>query len=244
MNDNHFKIKIADKVIDIRHTYGQVRKLCEKYAVDETMEADIDIRIEDSDIADELQRAIISEEKNAASRISHEKPYLETLVVYRKIAEAMMAYGIILLHGAVISVDEKGVIFLAKSGTGKTTHIRNWVRAFPQTAIVNGDKPLLNTANMRVYGTPWSGKEAFNTNMSAEVSAFCILDRGIQNSIEKIAFSEALPKIIEQTYMPEAPGSFRKIMGCLYQLKDISCYHLHCNMEESSAIVAHDAIFR
>ena len=98
----------------------------------------------------------------------HSDSYIESLEVYRKISDGMIDFGIILMHGAAVAVDGKAYIFLARSGVGKTTHIQNWMKVIPVTVVVNGDKPLIDAHAKLVYGTPWCGKESYNTNMSAE----------------------------------------------------------------------------
>lgn len=83
--------------------------------------------------------------------------YLETLAVYRKIADYLLSCDTLLFHGSVIAVDGEGYLFTAKSGTGKSTHTRLWREYFGERAvIVNDDKPLLHITDSGVtaYGTP------------------------------------------------------------------------------------------
>ena len=70
--------------------------------------------------------ADIAFERSRADHPGCSDAYLETLAIYRKIAEKMPAYDTFLFHGSAISVDGKAYIFTAKSSTGKSTHARLW----------------------------------------------------------------------------------------------------------------------
>ena len=122
--------------------------------------------------------------------------YIETLAVYRKIAEQMPTYDTVLFHSSAVAVDGAAYLFAAKSGTGKSTHARLWRELLGDRAImINDDKPLLRItdAGATVFGTPWNGKHRLGTNGSAPVRAICVLERGVQNNIERIGPKEAYP---------------------------------------------------
>lgn len=244
MENKFFTIKIANKIINIEHQYKWIEELCKNYVVDYGAESDINISITQDDINYEIEKNDNRLETKGIPKSHHSGEYWETIVCHRKIADAMLNYGIILIHGAAISIDEKGIIFLAKSGTGKTTHALNWMKAFPQTVIINGDKPLIDTNDMTIYGTPWSGKEAFNKNTSTKLSGISILNRGKDNFIKEISFAEALLKIIEQTHLPKDNQSVNKVMDCIHNLRKIPCYYLECNMNEESAVIAHELMIK
>ena len=63
-----------------------------------------------------------------------------------KLAQLLVQDDILLMHGAVVAVDGlAGLLFTAKSGTGKTTHTPAVDAAVwrSRAVMVNGDKPLL-----------------------------------------------------------------------------------------------------
>ena len=102
----------------------------------------------------------IAEEMTCGSQTESEA---EILCIYRAIAEKLPLYNRFVMHGAAISFEDKAYIFTAASGTGKSTHIRLWRKAFGNpVGIVNGDKPVIeikDDGTSLVYGTPWAGKE-------------------------------------------------------------------------------------
>ena len=111
---------------------------------------------------------------------------METLAVYRKIADQMLSYDTLLFHGSVVAVDETGYLFTAKSGTGKSPHARLWREYLGERAVmVNDDKPLLQITKNGViaYGTPWDGKHHLSSNIAVPLKAICILTRASENHI-------------------------------------------------------------
>lgn len=73
-----------------------------------------------------------------------DKGYLESLAVYRKIAESILKYNGFLMHGVAADVVGCGIAFLAKSGVGKSTHTKLWKEFLKdKMIIVNADKPLM-----------------------------------------------------------------------------------------------------
>ena len=173
----------------------------------------------------------------------HAEPYLETLAVYRKLAQLLVQDDILLMHGAVVAVDGQAYLFTAQSGTGKTTHTRLWMQQFGDRAVmVNGDKPLLHITNegVTVYGTPWDGKEHLSTNTSCPLKALGILTRSETDHIERISKKEALSMLCQQVYRPEDPTTLAKMLALVDRLgSSVPLYRLSCNMEPEAALVAY-----
>ena len=65
------------------------------------------------------------------------------------------------MHASVIVKDGYGQLFLGHSGTGKSTHARLWQETYPDAWLLNDDNPVVRVmpeGEVRVYGSPWSGK--------------------------------------------------------------------------------------
>ncbi len=183
-------------------------------------------------------------EAEATSGQSFPSSYLETLAVYRKIAERMPLFDGFLMHGSCIAVDDSSYVFCAPSGTGKSTHTALWRRLLGERAeMVNDDKPLVrfSSGTAYVYGTPWDGKHHLSCNMSVPLKSVCFLERSETNSIRELSFSEALPFLIRHVYRPSDPVALEKTLGLLKRL-DIRFYNLRCNMEISAAKLSYSAM--
>lgn len=236
-----FRIALAGQVIGVSALYEQTRTFCKNYLTDAP--ASFEVAVTPADIAYERQRSARADELEGAAVREHADPYLETLAVYRKLAQLLVQDDILLMHGAVVAVDGQAYLFTAKSGTGKTTHTRLWMRQFGDRAVmVNGDKPLLHITSegVTVYGTPWDGKHHRSTNTSCPLKAVCILTRNTENSIQRIDKKAALPMLCQQSYRPCSPIGAQKTLALVDRLgSSVPLYRLGCNMEPEAAKVAY-----
>lgn len=174
--------------------------------------------------------------------------YLETLAVYRKIADHLLSCDTLLFHGSVIAVDGEGYLFTAKSGTGKSTHTRLWREYFGERAVmVNDDKPLLHITDSGVtaYGTPWDGKHRLSTNIAVPLKGICILTRNAKNHIEPTEPHAAYPLIVQQTNRSLSADGMKQTLSLIdCMLNVVPVYRLGCNMDIEAARVAYEGMNR
>lgn len=240
-------IKIAEKIIEIHNQYKYIEEYCKSYILSEfTGIPDICITVEPENIAYERERSELENKEGVAKSGKFCNEYLETLAVYRKIAEALLGSNIILFHGSVVAVDGYGYLFAAKSGTGKSTHTRLWKELFGSRAVmVNDDKPLLKITEDRIiaYGTPWDGKHRLSANIDVPLKGLCILRRGNENLIHKIAPREAYPELLQQSYRPNDITGMTRCLKLVELLsKRVPLYELYCNMNIEAAEIAYRAM--
>lgn len=236
--------KIADHVFDIDSVNEGIHKMCADYLSDEkptfeitTVQADIDFERAKSD----SERI-----KEGGEPINFSDSYLETLAVYRKLADILVEDNIILFHGSVIAVDGEAFLFTAKSGTGKSTHTALWRKKFGERAfMVNDDKPLIRITEDKaiVYGTPWDGKHHLSKNTSVELKAVCILERSENNVINKITRSDAYTMLVQQTHKTKNRQKLIRTLQLIDALAaNTDLYRLGCNMDMEAAEVAYNAM--
>ena len=236
-NKRSFCISVAGHTIAISATYSRVYELCCDYVSNKTPE--FRICVEESDLASERV-----EEKKV--NISRRDDYLETLSVYRKISEKMLSYDTFLMHGAVVAVDDVAYMFIADSGTGKTTHINKWLENLEDAYVVNGDKPLIKMIETHeiACGTPWCGKEHMNTNTMVPLRAIALMERAEDNSIEEISYRQAFGFLLRQTYWPKSPDKRKKTLELMSQMKGKVRFYKFCfnNMKDDVFEVAFNAM--
>lgn len=237
-----FTVCIAEKTILINALYESTLDFCKDYICD-CQEPDISVSVSPFDIEAERQKS--AKERSLEGLEPHEfpKPYLETLALYRKIAEALSFYDIILFHGSSISMDGDGYIFTAKSGTGKSTHTRLWRKVFGnRVQMINDDKPLIRISNgeVRIFGTPWCGKHGLGANISAPIKGIAIIERAEENTISPVSRYEALPKLLSQTFRPVSAEALRCVISLLDKLAaSVPVYRLRVNMKDEAAQIAY-----
>ncbi|MBQ6705985.1 MAG: hypothetical protein IJN07_00545 [Clostridia bacterium] len=164
-------------------------------------------------------------------------------------ANRLSALGGAVLHGSAIAYRGEGVIFSAPSGTGKSTHTTFWKECFGDEVIfVNDDKPALHfPENDRpiVYGNPWSGKTDLNTNIAVPLKAIVFLERGEENAIRQLDFTESMFHISEELvrpFMDEKLGE--KLVDRMVQLAlGTPVYLLTCTKEPKAAEFARRVLF-
>ena len=152
------------------------------------------------------------------------------------------------MHAAVVVKKEargdeaKGYLFLGHSGTGKSTHARQWLAAFEDAWLLNDDNPILrvmDNGDVYVYGSPWSGKTPCYKNESALVGGIVKLSQAPENKIQTISLPQAYAYMLssasglkmEQTM---ADNMFETIK---HIITHIPCYHLACLPNEEAAKV-------
>jgi len=242
-----FNISLAGRVIEVSAFFESTKTFCKDYLTDSSAEDSIEITAED--IAFEREKSAREDKLEGIPVREFSDAYLETLAVYRKIADGMIMHDTILFHGSVIAVDGVGYLFTAKSGTGKSTHTRLWREYFGERAVmVNDDKPLIRITEegALVYGTPWDGKHRLSTNFVVPLKAICVLERGEVNKIQSVTKKEIYSHLMQQMYRPRVAGHPERMVKTLELLdslaEKVSFYRLECNMEADAARVAYEGM--
>ena len=236
--------KLAELNICIDSVFADVHDMLKDY-VSSSDTFDFSVATVQQDIDFERIKSEKEDEKEGKAVIKYKDSYLETLAVYRKIAERLPEYSAFLFHGSCIGVDGYAYLFTAKSGTGKSTHAALWRKLLGDRAVmINDDKPVIRfTGDIPyIYGTPWDGKHHLSSNISLPLKAIYILERSENNSIEKISFGDSYPMLLQQGYRPSNAKSLSLHLLNLDKLKRyVSIYRLKCNMSIEAAKMAFEA---
>lgn len=239
-----FSIKLAKVPIMVCSLFSTTAEFCRDYFTEDAPLFRIETTPED--ITFERKKSAREDAVEGIPTRHFSDEYLETLAVYRKIAEMMPTYDTILFHGSAIAVDGAGYLFTAKSGTGKSTHARLWRNLFGDRAVmVNDDKPLLQVTEQGVFvcGTPWDGKHRLSNNLSVPLKGICLLERSTDNEISPVSFREGYPVLLQQSYRPANPIALRKTLCLLDQIgQQVPLYHLRCNMMPEAAQIAYNGM--
>lgn len=229
-----FRIKIAEHVFDIDNRYDHVEKLCADYITEEPAEDCILVSAEE----------IAKEQK---TQQQHSEGYLEALAIYRKLCERLLQEDVLLFHASALMIDGKAYLFTAPSGTGKSTHARLWRESFQdRVTMINDDKPLLRFTEqeIRVYGTPYAGKDRLQTNTSAPVAGIVYLHQAKENEMHRLTGTEAYPLLLSQAYRVNDIQGMLKTMDLVHSLSRIPVYALGCTISKDAAKLAYQTIRR
>ena len=154
----------------------------------------------------------------------------------------------LLIHASLVRQNGYGYAFIAKSGTGKSTHVSLWLRHLPGCDLMNDDNPIVRIIDGKafIFGGPWSGKTPCYRNVKARLGAITRIDRAESNSIEKLppieAFASFLPSCSSMKWDEDI---FNRICNTVTKIVETTgIYTLHCLPNEEAAIICHDAIAR
>ena len=232
-----FKIKLADLIIEIDNKYSFIENQCREYVIDADY-ADIKASCTDAEIE--------AEHENYNPKSDFSLGYCESICIYRHICLQMPYFDAFIVHSAVVAVNGKAYAFAARSGTGKSTHLLLWKEYLKEKMqVINGDKPIVRFINgtLYAYGTPWCGKEGWQTNARAELKAICFLERDTQNRIEPLDKTKAADLIMKQILMPKDPLGAIKTLELLDQmLKKTDTWLLGCNISIDAAKLSYNTM--
>ena len=108
-------------------------------------------------------------------------------------AIATASYDTALFHAAVVRYQERGYMFLGKSGTGKSTHAGLWLKYNEGSTLLNDDNPVVRFYKdadgkgfAKVFGSPWSGKTPCYKNEECVLGGFVLLAQAPYNEISRL----------------------------------------------------------
>ena len=129
--------------------------------------------------------------------LSHQQFVLgnATMIAY---AYATADKKTVLMHASVVSLEGRGYLMTAPSGTGKSTHTRLWRQCFDQCELVNDDNPVVRIEQGKaiVYGSPWSGKTPCYRNVCHPVGAYVRLFQEPETNIHPYQPLEAYAMLL------------------------------------------------
>ena len=118
------------------------------------------------------------------------------------------------LHASVIEKEGQALVFMGKSGTGKSTHSQNWLKFVSGCSLLNDDEPIvriLNDGQVRVYGAPWSGSTSCYRNDSAEVAAFVRLYQSSENKLTPLKGVQAFASLFQSVAILRSDNENRDV---------------------------------
>lgn len=146
------------------------------------------------------------------------------------------------LHASMVSNSGKAFLFLAKSGTGKSTHSSLWLKHVPGTELMNDDNPIVRVwpdGRVIAYGSPWSGKTPCYRNVEAPVGAFVRIRRCPENRISPLRLLEAYALIYSSCSGFKADKTMADGLHSTIEriVSTQPCYVLDCRPDEEAAQV-------
>lgn len=151
----------------------------------------------------------------------------------------LLQKGILTLHSAAIEIAGQVILFLAPSGTGKSTQARLW-QELRGARQLNGDKTGIacRSGTVTAYGLPICGTSGICTRFELSVAAVVLLSQAQENSIHRLTGMAALRVILQNCFgHREVPGCTEKMLEVLAPVVErIPVYSLACTPDERAVI--------
>ena len=231
-----FKIKIANTVLEINAFNETTKRYCKDFLCDE--ETKYIITMNEEDLKNE----------SSNSNDGHVNVNEEISALYRKIADLLVEDSIIVFHSSAFKVDNNAFLVTARSGVGKSTHVKLLEQYIGEPfSYINDDKPLLEVNdNITVFSTPWNGKERRGNNNSAPLKAVIFLNRGIENIYKRIENKQEIYiKLLSQIYLPKEKSKREKALKIADELlKRVTFYEIYVNKDLQSAKMTYERIIK
>lgn len=161
-------------------------------------------------------------------------------------SQAVLPYGGISLHAAVVSSGGKAYLFMGKSGTGKSTHAALWQQCFDGCELLNDDNPTVRITEegTMVYGTPWSGKTPCYKNRSFPIGGIVRLVQAPANRFEFRREIEAFITVLPGCAVFPYDGRLHaELCGTLVHLTDrVPVGRLECLPDREAARLCASAL--
>ncbi len=227
--------EIAGLRVSIENQYPFTTKFCQEYlSEDQASPVALTARVTEEELA---------AEREASPGFS--EGYIENICLYRSICVQLPKLNRILMHCSILDYDGNGFAFLGRSGTGKSTHTKLWLKTLSPTKVVNGDKPILEYTNggFIAYGTPWMGKERWGEKTSAPLKGLCFLEQAKENSIRRLTLSEVSSRVFTQLLIPEDEENAAATLELADKLvTEVPAYLLKCDISEEAVKTSFEAM--
>lgn len=147
----------------------------------------------------------------------------------------LLERGVLFLHASQIAVGERGILFTAPSGTGKTTQAGLWQRCRGARILCN-DRTL--TDGIRTYGFPVDGSAPVISGEVATLGAIVVLEQAAQNTVRRLRPREALARLMSQMVIDTwDQGSRTRALQLLSELMEKTpVYLLRCTPDEGAVV--------
>lgn len=149
----------------------------------------------------------------------------------------ILDYNGIFMHASLIKAGDKGIIFSAPSGIGKSTQASLWAK-HRGAKILNGDRAAIRFTGGKwlAYGSPWAGSSGIYLNESTELSAIVFLGQAPQNTVKRLSGARAFSAMMRGGIFPYW-SKVKMDVACNISerlLSEIPVFEFNCTPDKSA----------
>lgn len=160
--------------------------------------------------------------------------------------QLLLPFRTLIFHASYIGWNDKGILFTAPSGTGKSTQAELWRRC-RGAEVLNGDKAGVRLDGVpTAHGVPFSGTSGICHNVSLPLRAVVVLSQAPENTIRRLPPSQAVAALCPNVFADSAVGE--EWTTALHLLLDLAAsvpvYALACTPDERAVAALEQALAR
>ena len=235
-----FNINIADETIKIICYNPFTHSIFKDYYTDEEANITVFPTRADKEKIRQRFRAVLSGKD--AEIVDNSHSFSEYHAIHLEMATKLIDRDVLLVHGSAVVADGSAYLFIAPSGTGKSTHTRHWLEVLGERAfIINDDKPLIRITDGEpiIYPTPWGIKRKPTQAEKAPLKAIILLERADFNKLTPIEESEMFAHLYKAALRGETPAEVIKIIELERRLmKQVGLFRMQCTDSTDAAKTA------
>lgn len=158
----------------------------------------------------------------------------------------LLKFNVLLVHASLVDMEGEGILFIGKSGIGKTTQAEQWHK-HRGALIINGDLAFIRRCEDGFwgYGSPWHGSSPYCENRKTKLRAIVALKQSPNNRISRLKEAEAILEAEKSVYLHKwrkddletALAVFDDLMG------QVPVYLLECRVEKEAVDITYEAVF-
>lgn len=153
--------------------------------------------------------------------------------------------GGFILHSSYIRWGDRGIVFTAPSGTGKSTQADLW-QQLCNAQILNGDRSAVRVTEDGVYvcGIPFSGSSTYCENVTLPLAAVVYLQQAPQTTIRQLHGAEAFRRVWEGISVNTWDRKDVLAVSATVEqmLLQVPVYELTCTPDKSAVIALEGAL--
>ncbi len=107
----------------------------------------------------------------------------------------------IMVHGSALEINGQGILFIGKSGSGKST-ITNILMREEQNTVLNDDRIIIRKSDEKfwLYGTPWHGDIKECSAGKVPLRKIFFIKHGQENKIKSLSPAQKISRLIAQAF--------------------------------------------
>lgn len=143
----------------------------------------------------------------------------------------------LIIHSAGGSIQGRGIVFAATSGTGKST-LSKLLLPSQQNRLFSEERLIVRSIDdsWNVWGTPWGGENNIARNETAPLSALIFLSQSTETKVNRLTPAECLHRLLQVASIPWYSEEWvnKGLAICESLIQDVPMFELAFRPDQSA----------